>query len=129
MIMELALEKCAGDITVVDGLRSELRQAEYVRTGASKTMKSLHLKQDDGFGHAIDVAPWERGMIPWPNRKFQTKTEFDRRVALFQAVAEAVFEAADELGSSFFLDRDGESDGPNVVKDLKEFESALRLLG
>lgn len=39
------------------------------------------------------------------------------------------FEAADELGSSFFLDRDGESDKPNVVKDLTEFESALSILG
>ena len=39
------------------------------------------------------------------------------------------FEAAVELGSSFYLDRDGESDGPHVVKDLEEFESALSLLG
>ena len=38
------------------------------------------------------------------------------------------FEAAVELGSSFYLDRDGESDGPHVVKDLEEFESALSLL-
>jgi FMN phosphatase YigB (HAD superfamily) len=39
------------------------------------------------------------------------------------------FEAAGELGGSFHLDRDGASTGPNVVKDLKEFEFALSLLG
>ena len=39
------------------------------------------------------------------------------------------FEAAVELGRSFHLDRDGESDGPSVLKNLEEFESALSLLG
>jgi FMN phosphatase YigB (HAD superfamily) len=38
------------------------------------------------------------------------------------------FEAAVELGRSFYLDRDGESAGPNIVNDLEEFESALSLL-
>ena len=38
------------------------------------------------------------------------------------------FEAAVELGGSFLLDRDGDSSGPHVLKDLEEFESALSLL-
>ncbi len=39
------------------------------------------------------------------------------------------FEAAQELGGSFLLDREGESDGPHVLRDLEEFESALSLHG
>ena len=39
------------------------------------------------------------------------------------------FEAARELGKSFLLDREGESNGPHVLKDLEEFESALNFLG
>ena len=39
------------------------------------------------------------------------------------------FEAAGELGKSVLLDREGESNGPHVLRDLEEFESALNFLG
>jgi len=52
------------DCTVVSGVRSLTTQRQYVATGASKTMKSKHLEQSDGYGHALDLAPypidWDR---------------------------------------------------------------------
>jgi peptidoglycan L-alanyl-D-glutamate endopeptidase CwlK len=46
------------DCTVVSGVRSLTTQAQYVAVGASQTMKSRHLVQEDGYGHAIDLAPY-----------------------------------------------------------------------
>lgn len=77
-LVERALELTAVDFIVWDGMRTEAEQAEYVRTGASKTMDSRHL-----HGLAVDLVPfvgkprWE-----WP---------------LCYQVAEAVRQAADEL--------------------------------
>ena len=41
------------DLTILEGLRSVERQKELVSSGASKTMKSKHLK-----GSAVDVTPY-----------------------------------------------------------------------
>ena len=41
------------DLTILEGLRSVERQKELVASGASKTMKSKHLK-----GMAVDVTPY-----------------------------------------------------------------------
>jgi peptidoglycan L-alanyl-D-glutamate endopeptidase CwlK len=62
---ELTLAYSAQDFSVHDGLRTEAEQAEYVRTGASQTMKSLHRKQADGFGHAVDLVPFINGKLRW----------------------------------------------------------------
>ena len=41
------------DLTILEGVRSKERQRELVASGASKTMKSKHLK-----GSAVDVTPY-----------------------------------------------------------------------
>ena len=46
------------DHSVIDGVRDLTTQAEYVARGVSQTMKSQHLIQDDGYGHALDLAPY-----------------------------------------------------------------------
>lgn len=48
---------------VVEGLRTIEMQRRYVRTGASRTMKSRHLT-----GHAVDVAPWDGPDFDWENK-------------------------------------------------------------
>jgi peptidoglycan LD-endopeptidase CwlK len=50
---------------VIDGLRTQEQQNEYVRTGASKTMNSMHLRQRDGYGHAVDLVPCVYGKPRW----------------------------------------------------------------
>lgn len=72
------------DFAVFDGLRTDAEQAEYVRTGVSKTMNSKHLIQPDGFGHAVDLVPYINGKLRW-----------ELRPCIL--IAEAMHEAATEL--------------------------------
>lgn len=64
-IVKLAIQRTAVDFTVVEGVRTVAQQREYVTKGASQTMNSYHLPQADGLGHAVDLAPLVRGVIPW----------------------------------------------------------------
>ena len=52
------------DITIIEGERSKERQEELVRTGKSKTLNSKHIKQNDGYSHAIDAVAYP---IEWEN--------------------------------------------------------------
>ena len=64
-IVHYAIRTTEQDFTVTDGVRTKEQQAEYVRTGVSQTMKSKHLTQADGFGHAVDLVPWINGRARW----------------------------------------------------------------
>ena len=64
-IVKLAIQRTAVDFTVVEGLRTPERQRELVAAGKSQTVNGLHLRQADGFGHAVDLAPLVGGVIPW----------------------------------------------------------------
>lgn len=46
------------DCSVIYGLRTRAEQRVLVDKGASKTMRSMHLVQSTGYGHAIDLAPY-----------------------------------------------------------------------
>lgn len=83
-VNRLALKKTSQDFTVFEGVRDLELQQEYVRRGVSQTMNSKHLKQRDGYGHAVDDVPWIGGRARWE---------------LFPCcrIAEAVREAAEEL--------------------------------
>ncbi|MFA1686573.1 M15 family metallopeptidase [Achromobacter dolens] len=85
-VVKLAIQRTAVDFTVVEGLRTAERQRELVAQGASQTQNSYHLKQTDGYGHAVDLAPLVGGAIPWDDW------------AQFRALAETVKECAAELG-------------------------------
>ena len=54
------------DVTVVYGARTIEEQIKLFNEGLSKTMNSKHLLQDDGFAHAVDLAPYP---IDWDNTK------------------------------------------------------------
>ena len=64
-IVRYAIGTTEQDFTVTDGVRSIEEQAEYMRRGVSQTMKSKHLIQSDGFGHAVDLVPWINGKARW----------------------------------------------------------------
>lgn len=84
-IVKRAIEITKQDFSVHDGLRTEAEQREYVRRGVSKTMNSMHMKQADGFSHAVDLVPYINGQLRW-----EWKPIF--------VIASAVHEAARELG-------------------------------
>ena len=54
-VVKKAAEKY--NFVVLEGVRSIERQQELFDTGKSKTMDSKHLLQQDGYGHAVDLAP------------------------------------------------------------------------
>lgn len=49
-----------GDLIVTEGVRSQARQAELMKAGASMTMNSRHLT-----GHAVDLAIKIAGRVDW----------------------------------------------------------------
>ena len=49
------------DVSIIEGLRTQKRQDELVKKGASKTKYSKHIK-----GKAVDVAPYP---IDWEDRE------------------------------------------------------------
>lgn len=60
-IVHRAIAITKPDFTAQEGLRSIETQKLYVKRGASKTMASKHLRQADGYGHAVDLVPWLNG--------------------------------------------------------------------
>lgn len=82
-----ALELSDVDFTVVEGLRSIERQRECVARGASRTMRSYHLKQSDGYGHAVDLYPFYGGSV-----------QVSAPHQIFGQIATAMKAAATELG-------------------------------
>lgn len=60
-VLDLALSYQILDMTMIDdnsGVRTIEMQRALVEKGASKTMNSRHLIQEDGYGHAFDVGPY-----------------------------------------------------------------------
>lgn len=53
------------DFAVVEGVRSAERQAALRAAGASQVKVSRHQVQADGYGHAVDLAPWVDGRLQW----------------------------------------------------------------
>lgn len=61
-VVERAIFLSDVDFMVVEGLRTKAKQAEYVKKGASQTMKSKHLT-----GDAVDIVPYVNGKADWDN--------------------------------------------------------------
>ena len=57
-VMKRAIEISTKDFSIIEGIRSEVRQRELFKSGKSQTMKSRHIT-----GDAIDLVPhpvsWE----------------------------------------------------------------------
>lgn len=75
-VITKALAVSPYDFTVTCGLRSLEEQARLKRQGKSQTMKSYHLPQVDGWGHAVDIAVWKpatattKSQITWDNKYY-----------------------------------------------------------
>ena len=64
-VVEKAITITRQDFAVTDGVRTLEYQKQLVARGASKTLKSRHLPQADGFGHAVDLVPVIGGVPRW----------------------------------------------------------------
>lgn len=64
-VVNRTIELTTQDFMVHDGVRTLEFQRKLVARGASKTLKSMHLPQADGFGHAVDLVPYIQGQPRW----------------------------------------------------------------
>lgn len=90
-VVQRAIELSPMDFAVNEGLRTAERQRRLVASGASQTLNSKHLKQADGFGHAVDI-------VPWSDFDGNGTSEISWHWAHYYPLAEAMRAAAKELG-------------------------------
>ena len=83
--VELAIQYTTIDFRVLEGLRSVEAQRKAVASGNSRTMNSKHLKQSDGFAHAVDLVVLTDNKVDWT-------------FSLYANIALAMDKAATELG-------------------------------
>lgn len=104
-VVERAIRLTEVDFTVLEGMRTEERQAELYRQGATTTMNSRHLT-----GHAVDLGAYVGGEVRWD-------------WPLYHKIAEAMKRAADELGIAITWGGDWASfaDGPHWELSWKEY--------
>jgi peptidoglycan L-alanyl-D-glutamate endopeptidase CwlK len=115
-VVHRALELSTIDFTVLEGVRTQARQDELWAQGRTTPgqvvtwvqTSGTHGIQADGYGHAVDLAPYP---IDWTDQK------------RFDQLATVMFAAAKELGVTLrwggnwdmdnFVHEHGESDSPH----------------
>ena len=107
MCVQQAMDKQIMDFSVVEGLRSQERQQDLFNKGFSKTLKSKHLRQSDGFGHAVDLYPYPINMAKVNNNDV-------REIARFSLLAGVVLSCAYDIGITVVWGGDWDSDGQTL---------------
>jgi len=76
-IAKEAIKTTPFDFGITQGVRTYEQQAELYALGRTVkgrkvtwTMKSKHLIQPDGFGHAFDIAIWVGGKLTWDEKYY-----------------------------------------------------------
>lgn len=59
-VVERAIEITTVDFTVLEGIRTAVRQKTLVDSGASQTLNSRHIT-----GHAVDLGAWVDNQVDW----------------------------------------------------------------
>jgi peptidoglycan L-alanyl-D-glutamate endopeptidase CwlK len=90
-VLNRALQTAPTMLVVTEGLRTLERQRELLRIGATKTLKSRHLKQADGYGHAFDFYA-----LVDINKDGKVSFEEMANVRLMLGIADAIKKAAAE---------------------------------
>ena len=85
-VVKTAIDHTTVDFGVGIGLRTLEEQKALVEKGASQTLKSKHLRQDDGFGHDVDLFAYVNGSVDWS-------------LALYDNIADAMKKAASLHGT------------------------------
>jgi peptidoglycan LD-endopeptidase CwlK len=112
-VVHRAIRITEQDFSVLCGVRTLAEQRELYAQGRTKpgqivtwTLKSRHLPAADGFGRAVDLVPYP---VDW-----NTLSKFD-------AIAKAMFQAADELGVLLRWGADWDGDG--ILRERGESDS------
>lgn len=84
-VVERAIELTKVDFGVTCGVRTFKEQEALYASGASQTMKSMHLPQQDGYSHAVDLVAYLGPRVSW-------------ELNLYDDIADAMKVAAKEVG-------------------------------
>lgn len=95
------------DFSVNEGLRTKWRQAELFSEGATRTMDSKHLKQADGYGHAVDL-------YPYPVDMARINSGDVREIVRFGLIAGLMHRAAQEEGVKIIWGADWNGNGQTL---------------
>ena len=101
-----AIQITETDFGVIYGVRTLEEQEALFAKGASKTMKSYHLQQEDGYGHAVDLMAYVGPRSSW-------------ELSLYDDLADAMKAAAVETGAHI---RWGAA---WTVNDLRDWEGTM----
>lgn len=80
-VVERAITLTKVDFAVIEGVRSRERQEQLFKSGASKTLDSLHLT-----GRAVDLAAWVGGRHSWDWPLYYDIAEAMRDAAIAEGV-------------------------------------------
>lgn len=70
-VVKRAIEITPLDFGVSEGLRTLERQKQLVDEGKSTTLNSMHLPQEDGKSHAVDLFVLVDGKASWQHKDFR----------------------------------------------------------
>lgn len=119
-VVRRALSYGVMDFSVNEGLRTKERQAQLFSEGATRTMNSKHIKQADGYGHAVDLYPYPIDMV-------RVNKGDAREIARFGVIAGLMYRAAQEEGVKIIWGADWDGDGEvldHTFFDAPHFELA-----
>ena len=108
-VVKRAIEITSQDFVVIEGLRTQARQDELWAQGRTKPGPVVTWTKDassHGTGHAVDICPYP---VDWNDLK------------KFNAIADAMFAAADELGVPLRWGADWDRDG--ILRERWESDS------
>ena len=86
-VVERAIKLTDVDFGVTYGVRSLAEQEKLVASGRSQTMKSKHLKQDDGYSHAVDVVDYDGSDVVWEINVYDNICDAFKKAAIEKGVA------------------------------------------
>ena len=86
-VVERAIELTDVDFGVTYGVRTVAEQEKLVASGRSQTMKSKHLKQDDGYSHAVDVVAYDGSDVVWEINVYDNICDAFKQAAIEKGVA------------------------------------------
>lgn len=92
-VVQRAITLTRQDFSVFEGLRTIDRQEVLFRRGFSMTTHSKHLRQPDGFAHAVDLVPYVNGRLDWS----------DGALHRYDPIEAAVYRAAAEVAPDLKL--------------------------
>ena len=70
-VCKMAIGTTDVDFGVTCGVRSMATQKKLKAAGRSQTLRSKHLKQSDGYSHAVDLVCYIDGDVCWENDVYE----------------------------------------------------------